>query len=48
MTTLFDLVLAVLDRGGGLGVVLVVVLGFRLRVTVNWTRATGLRFEVRL
>jgi hypothetical protein len=45
--TVLDLLTLVLDRGGGLGAVLLVVVLFRLRVTVAWTRTTGLRFTVR-
>ncbi|CAH7426481.1 hypothetical protein VCHA53O466_50464 [Vibrio chagasii] len=47
MTALLDLTLAVLDRGGGLGVALLVVVVVRLRVTVAWSRAHGLRVALR-
>ncbi|MDK9790055.1 hypothetical protein [Vibrio sp. D431a] len=46
--TVLDLLTLVLDRGGGLGTVLFVVLLLRVRVTVTWTRAQGLRLGLRL
>ncbi|ELP5902717.1 hypothetical protein QTV49_004761 [Vibrio vulnificus] len=46
--TVLDLLTLVLDRGGGLGTVLLVVLALRLRVTLAWTRGRGFRVTVRL
>lgn len=45
--TVLELLTLVFDRGGGFGAALLVVVLFRLRVTVAWTRTTGLRVSVR-
>lgn len=48
MTMLLDLATVALDRGGGLGTLLLLVLVVRLRVTLAWSRARGFRVMVRL
>ncbi|EPW5429177.1 TPA: hypothetical protein ACMDOZ_002302 [Vibrio cholerae] len=45
--TFLDLVTFVMDRGGGLGCVLFVVLLLRVRVQVTWTRGMDFRVIVR-
>ncbi|EOX3117797.1 hypothetical protein ACPFMY_000636 [Vibrio cholerae] len=45
--TFLELVTFVMDRGGGLGCVLFVVLLLRVRVQVTWTRGMDFRVIVR-
>ncbi|EOW9160629.1 hypothetical protein G6355_12195 [Vibrio cholerae] len=45
--TFLDLVTFVMDRGGGFGCVLFVVLLLRVRVQVTWTRGVDFRVTVR-